>query len=312
MRVLVTGAAGFVGRALLDRLRRERRHTVRAVVRAGAQTSTLGDVDIRDIDITPEVRWHSALTDVDAVVHLSGRVHVMRDRSTYPLEEFRRANVGSTLNLARQAAESGVRRFVYLSSVKVHGESGRFSEADAPAPQDPYGISKHEAECHLTTLRAETKMQVVVIRPPLVYGPAARGNFASLVRAVAVGLPLPLGGIGNRRSLVGIDNLCDFIVRCLDHVSAANETFLVSDGDDLSTTELVQRLARAMGRDARLVAVPPKFLATAATLIGRRETVRRLVESLQVDISKARRELAWSPPVSVEEGLHRAVAARPA
>ena len=247
------------------------------------------------------------MSGVTAVVHLAARVHVMRDTAADPLSEFRRVNVDGTLNLARAAAAAGVKRFVYLSSLKVNGESGTFAADDPPAPQDAYGISKHEAEAGLRMIAAHGTLEVVIIRPPLVYGPGVRANFAALVRAIARGIPLPLGAVRNLRSLVGIDNLVDFILTCIGHPAATNETFLVSDGEDLSTTDLARRLARAMGRRARLIPVPAAALMLMATAIGRRDVAERLLGSLQVDISKSRRRLAWNPPISVDEGLRRTV-----
>ncbi len=260
-------------------------------------------------DLAPEADWREAVSDVDAVVHLAARVHVMRNVVADPLAEFRRANVEGTENLARQAAAAGVRRFVFLSSVKVNGESGTYSESDSAAPKDAYGISKHEAELSLARIAAEAGMAVVVIRPPLVYGPGVKANFRALIRAVERGVPLPFGAIDNRRSLVGLDNLVDFIVTCLQHPSAANETFLVSDDEDLSTGDLIRRLARAMGRPARLIPVPAALLLFLAGLLNRRDVAQRVIGSLQVNISKARTVLGWTPPVSVDEGLRRAAAA---
>lgn len=306
MRVLVTGATGFVGTALVDRLVRDGRFTVRAVVRGNAQglpegvERTLGELDAG-------WNWQDGLVDVNTVVHLAARVHVMRDGAADPLAEYRRVNVAGTLNLARQAARTGVQRFVALSSVKVNGESGTYSESDPPAPEDPYGVSKLEAEVGLRAIAADTSMEVVVIRAPLVYGPRVRANFEMLIRAVARGIPLPLGAAGNRRSFVAVDNLVDFVVTCMEHPAAANETFFVSDGEDLSTADLIRRLARAMGRPARLIPISSSVLSAAAALAGRRDLARRLLGSLCVDITKARQRLAWVPPVSVDEGLRRAV-----
>jgi nucleoside-diphosphate-sugar epimerase len=236
----------------------------------------------------------------------------MHDTEADPLTAFRAVNVGGTLNLARQAATAGVKRFVFISSVKVNGEStlpGRaFTEADAPKPQDAYGQSKHEAEQGLRQLSADTGMEVVVIRPPLVYGPGVKANFAALMRAVQRGWPLPLGAVHNQRSLVALDNLVDFIITCITHPQAANQTFLVSDGQDLSTTELVRGMAQAAGVPARLLPVPVWALQAGASLLGKGDAVQRLCGNLQVDISKARSLLGWLPPVSVEEGLRRAMA----
>lgn len=313
--ILVTGASGFVGQALVRSLvmasgqpgvRTAVRH--RRVERAGpVQTVWVGD-------LSADTDWSSALMGVSEVVHAAARVHVMRDTAGDPLAEFRRTNVAGTLALARQAAMAGVRRFVFISSVKVNGESTSagqpFTADDEPAPQDPYGISKMEAEQGLRRIAAETGMEVVVIRPPLVYGPGVKANFQAMMRWLARGVPLPLGAIThNRRSLVALDNLVDLIVMCLSHPAAANQTFLVSDGEDLSTTDLLRRMARALGKPARLLPVPPSLLKLGAAMVGKPELAQRLCGSLQVDISKTRQLLGWAPPLSVDEGLRRAVGA---
>ena len=249
---------------------------------------------------------------VSEVVHTAARVHVMQDKAVDPLAEFRRTNVDGTIALARQAAASGVHRFVFISSVKVNGEAtllGRpFMADDVQDPQDAYGISKMEAEQGLGQIAVETGMEVVIIRPPLVYGPGAKANFAALMRAVQRGWPLPLGAVHNQRSLVALDNLVDFIVTCVSHPQAANQTFLVSDGQDLSTTDLVRGMAQAAGVPARLLPVPVWALQAGASFLGKGDAVQRLCGNLQVDISKARSLLGWVPPVSMEEGLRRAMA----
>ena len=310
MSVVMTGATGFIGRQLQVRLDVNSYVAISTQRRAQSGfTASLNSFVIGDINDT--TNWSAALHGADAVVHLAARVHVMRDRSHDPLTEFRCVNTDGTLNLARQAAAAGVRRFVYLSSIKVNGEATHhgcpFTPNDLAAPQDPYGISKHEAEVGLRVIARTTGMQVVIIRPTLVYGAGAKGNFKSLMKLVARGLPLPLASIDNRRSLVGIDNLVDFIITCLEHPAAANETFLVSDGEDLSTPDLIRRMARAMDRSARLLPVPKSVLMAAASMFGKRDMAQRLCGSLQVDISKARTLLGWNPPVSVDEGLRRAV-----
>lgn len=236
----------------------------------------------------------------------------MRDASSTPLDAFRAVNVKGSLNLARQAASAGVGRFVFISSVKVSGEETRrarpFVAGNDPAPADAYGISKAEAEAGLKAISAETGMEFVIIRPPLVYGPGVKGNFAAMIRAVARGLPLPFGAVtDNRRSLVGLDNLVDLIVTCIDHPAAANQTFLVSDGEDLSTADLLRRLGAAMDKRARLLDIPPALLSAAAAMIGKRAIAQRLLGNLQVDINHTCRTLGWKPPVSVDEGLRRAV-----
>lgn len=306
MKVLVTGGNGFVGRALCARVEQTGHQAVPGVRRPCGMSNekVVGDID-------EATHWAEAVDGCQAVVHLAARVHVMHDTAADPLEEFRRTNVAGTLNLARQAAAAGVRRFVFISSVKVNGESTRpglpFSERDAPAPQDAYGLSKLEAEQGLRAIAQETGMQLVVIRPPLVYGPGVRANFRALMRVVARGMPLPLAAVDNRRSLVGLDNLVDFIVTCIDHPAAANEVFLVSDGEDLSTPELVRRLSRAVGKPPRLFAMPLRLLAVLAVLSGRKAALERVCGNLQVDIAKARTMLAWRPPLRVDEGLLQAV-----
>lgn len=307
---LVTGASGFVGRAVCEELLR-RRMPVRSVVRQHT-AGDLADDRIPVGNIGLATNWSRALDGVQTVVHLAARVHVMREMSADPLAAFRATNVQGTLNFASQAASAGVRRFVFVSSVKVNGEqtqAGRaFSETDTPAPQDAYGTSKLEAETGLRSLARETGMEVVIIRPPLVYGPGVKANFGALMKRVKQGWPLPLGAVRNQRSLVALDNLVDFIVTCLSHPQAANQTFLVSDGNDLSTPELVRGLARAAGVVARLLPVPVWALRAGASLLGKGDAMQRLCGNLQVDISKARNLLGWVPPVSVDEGLRRAVA----
>jgi UDP-glucose 4-epimerase len=233
----------------------------------------------------------------------------MHDKAADPLTEFRKVNVEGTLNLARQAAEAGVRRFIYISSIKVNGEQtflGQlFTEDDLPAPLDPYSISKYEAEEGLRKLAQQTGMEIVIIRPPLVYGPGVKANFLAMMRWLRKGVPLPLGAIHNQRSFVALDNLVDLIVTCIDHPAAANQTFLVSDGEDLSITGLLRRMGLALGRPARLIPVPVFLLTAGAALVGRRDMAQRLCGSLQVDISKAQTLLGWKPPISVDEGLHR-------
>lgn len=304
MKVLVTGASGFIGRAVIERLRRDG-YAVRAAVRHDSDTLP-PDIERAAGDLHFGRDWSDGLRGIDLVIHLAARVHVMAETAADPLDEYRRVNVDGTISLARSAADAGVRRFVYVSTLKVNGEAGRFTETSEAVPADPYAQSKHEAEVALRQIAKDRRLEVVIIRPPLVYGPGVRANFRALMRAIARGIPLPLGAIRNRRSLIGIDNLVDFIVTCLTHPAAANETFLVTDGEDLSTPDLVRRLAKAMGRPARLFSIPPSVLRFGAALCGRRHVADRLLESLQADISKARTRLSWSPPVSVDEALMRA------
>lgn len=308
--LLITGATGFVGRALICRIADEE-IVVKGVTRRTTTDWPVGVLPVVIDSIARETAWAPALEDVNTVVHLAARVHVMRDHAGDPLAEYRRVNVEGTLNLARQAARAGVRRFIFVSSIKVNGEETFIDKpytADmAPAPVDPYAVSKSEAEIGLKKVAEQTGMELVVLRPVLVYGPGVKGNFLSMMRLMALGIPLPLGSIENRRSFLGIDNLVDLIWHCVDHPRAVNETFLVSDGEDVSTTELLQRLASCMGRRARLFSIPTSLLNKMASLAGKESVAKRLLGSLYVDISKTREQLAWTPPVSFEEGLRRTV-----
>ena len=309
MTVLVTGAYGFVGTALFAKLCGDGL-SVRGVVRS--LSSYPDDAEIVAIgSISSATNWKVVLKNVEQVVHLAARAHVMNDRSVDPLTEFRRVNVEGTVALAHQAAAAGVKRFVFLSSIKVNGEFTKqgqsFTADDAPAPEDPYGISKYEAENLLRQIAAETGMEVVIIRPPLVYGPGVKANFQSMMRLLARGVPLPLAAVTeNRRSLVALDNLVDLIVTCLSHPAAANQTFLVSDGEDLSTAQLLKRLGAAMGHPARLFYLPTALLKLGANVLNKSGVCQRLFGSLRVDTTKTRQLLAWTSPMSVDEGLRRA------
>jgi len=310
-RVLVTGAAGFVGRALCGSLVATR--AVIGAVRNPGESSLFGGVQLVSGILSANFDWTHALFGVSAVVHCAARVHVMNEESSDPLAEFRRVNVDGTLHFARQAAAAGIKRFVFLSSIKVNGEQTQVGEPFAaeqqPNPVDPYGVSKMEAEEGLRTLARETGMEVVIIRPPLVYGPGVKANFLAMMRWLRHGIPLPLGAVtANKRSLVFLDNLVDLIVTCLDHPAAANQIFLVSDGESLSTAALLQRMGKAIGRPARLIPVPVSLLKLGATLLGKPGVAQRLCGSLEVDINKTRELLGWTPPVSVDEGLRRTAA----
>lgn len=312
MRVLLTGASGFVGRAVQERLLAEGSYSLRCAFRT-PPAAVQGNVQACVApDLGPQADWSAALSGVDAVIHCAARVHVMREQAADPLQAFRRANVEGTLQLARQAVQAGVRRFVYLSSIKVNGEATQPGQAfhadDQPAANDPYGISKLEAEDGLFALARETGLEVVVVRPPLVYGPDVKANFLSMMRWLHRGIPLPFGAIDNRRSLVAVANLADLLAVCLVHPAAAGQRFLVSDGHDLSTSELLRQLGTALGRPARLLPVPQRWLEGGARLLGREDMGRRLCGSLQVDISKTRELLNWQPPLAVERGLASAAA----
>ncbi|NTG09309.1 NAD-dependent epimerase/dehydratase family protein [Rhizobium rhizogenes] len=306
--ILVTGATGFVGQTLCAELAR-RQMDYRPVSRAPKP----GFVAMGTFDGATD--WARALAGVETVVHLAARVHVMNDTSSDPLAAFRAANVDATVNLARQAARAGVKRFIFLSSIKVNGEAtvlGRpFRASDMPHPEDPYGQSKREAEEALLAIGAETGMEIVVIRPPLVYGPGVKANFASLMKLAGRPFPWPFGLVTNRRSLVFVGNLVDFILLSAHHPAAGNRVFLISDGADLSIGELIGKLSTAMGRKALLLPIPPRLLEGLAALLGRRAAAQRLLGSLQVDIGETMAITGWSPPYSVDEGLRLAVAASP-
>lgn len=309
LSVLVTGANGFVGRALFRRLCIEEVLECVGAVRSRSLSAGVAENIVTVGDLGATTDWSSVVSGRDVVVHTAARAHIMKDEAADPLSAYRAVNATGTLNLARQAAAAGVKRFIFISSIKVNGEhtaTGQpFYAHDAPSPEDFYGISKQEAEQGLRELFAETGMEFVIIRPPLVYGPSVKGNFASMIKLVAKGLPLPLGSVHNKRSLVALDNLVDLITTCIDHPGAVNQTFLVSDGEDLSTTQLLQGVAEAMGKPSRLVPVPAGLLQLGATLLGKRSVAQRLLGSLQIDISHTQKCLNWTPPLTVKQGLQR-------
>lgn len=303
--VFLTGATGFVGSAVMKRLVADG-FSVTAAVRNSAGVAVEG---VQTVNFTSfnEAPWGSHLSGIDSVIHCAARVHVMNDTETDPLAAFREVNVKGTLNLARQAAEAGVRRFIFISSIKVNGEGtdlGRpYTADDSPQPLDPYGVSKMEAEQGLKDLASRTAMEVVIVRPVLVYGPGVKANFLNMMRWLDKGVPLPFGAIYNSRSLVALDNLVDLIVTTATHPNAANQTFLVSDGENLSTTGLLQRMSKALGKPARLIPVPAWLLSSAANALGKRSLSQRLCGSLEVDITKTCSLLQWTPPVSVDDAL---------
>lgn len=310
--VLVTGASGFVGGALIQCLVDRDQERVVATTRHFVET--LPDLvrQVQVSDLSQSTDWQEALRGVDVVVHCAARVHVMNERSSDPLAEFRRINVEGTMRLAQQAAAVGVRRFIFVSSIKVNGEATvlghPFTANDVPMPQDPYGVSKMEAEQGLRELSVQTGMEVVIIRPPLVYGPGAKANFASMVQWLKRGIPLPLGAItSNSRSLVYLGNLVDLLRVCIDHPKAANQTFLVSDAEDVSTTEMLIRAGRAMGKKVRLLPIPVLLLEMGAAIVGKKIMAQRLCGTLQVDIEKTERLLGWRPPFAFDDGLFFAV-----
>ncbi|MBI6657951.1 SDR family oxidoreductase [Pseudomonas sp. MF6751] len=305
-KVFVTGASGFLGAALIECLAAQGFSCTAALRRSVANLPPAVQT-VKFDSLDDALDWSHALAGQEVVVHCAARVHVMNDTSADPLVEYRKVNVLGTLHLAAQAAAAGVRRFIFISSIKVNGESTQkgapFRADDAPSPRDPYGVSKMEAEKGLLALAAETGMEVVIIRPVLVYGPGVKANFQSMMRWMDKGVPLPFAAIDNRRSLVALDNLVDLIITCIGHPSASNQIFLVSDGDDLSTAGLLARMAQALNKRARLFPVPAYLLQGAAALLGKSNISQRLLGSLQVDISKTKKLLQWEPPLSVDAAL---------
>jgi nucleoside-diphosphate-sugar epimerase len=308
--VLVTGANGFVGQALVAHLSSLPQYIVRRSIRKAQDGVALGPHTVV-AELLSDTDWTSALVDVNLVVHVAAMTRSTTDTKGLPIGELREINVKGTLNLARQAALIGAKRFVFISSIKVFGEESSpespFTESDTCRPQEAYAFTKMEAEQGLRQIAENCKMEVVIIRAPLIYGPGVGANFKTLIRAVARGLPLPLGAVNNRRSLVAIDNLVDFILICLAHPRAANEIFSISDGDDLSTPELVRRIGRSLNRPVRLLAIPVPILKAAAVVLGKRNIFQKLCGTLQVDIAKSARILGWKPPVRVDDALFRAL-----
>lgn len=305
MKFMISGAGGFVGKALCAELLR-RGQSVSAAVRSG--NSLIENTEVIIIGaIDGETNWADALADVNVVIHLAARVHVMRENATDPLAEFLKVNLHGTSNLARQAASSGVKRLVYVSSIKVNGEqtstTQSFTELDEPSPQDFYSISKWQAEQALWRISQETGLEIVVVRPPLVYGSGVKGNFAQMLAVIAKRIPLPLASADNRRSLIYVKNLVDALIACATHPVAAGQTYLVCDGEDISTPDLLRQLGDAMGCPAHILPLPLSWLRMLGKLSGKSDQVERLLGSLQVDSGKIRRDLNWVPPYTLQQGL---------
>lgn len=308
-RILITGANGFLGQALTHQLISEHR-PVRIVTRC-LQEQRSDMLETKQITALDEnTDWAEVVKDISVIIHCAARVHVMNENSSDPLEEFRRVNVRGTLNLARQAAASGVRRFIFISSIGVNGSETvgtPFTADDVATPNTPYSISKWEAEQELLALSKVSGLEVVIIRPPLIYGPAAPGNFAQLMRAINLGIPLPFGMLSNKRSYVAIDNVVDLIIRCIDHDAAKNQVFLVSDGVDLSTTELIRRIAKAQQKTIFLLPIPTAWLYVFAKLVRREAQIHKICCSLEIDIKKTTELLMWHPIISIDDALHKTV-----
>jgi len=310
MKVLVTGATGFVGSELIRQLA-ARALDVVGCVRSADSVLPVGVERFVVDDLTKiDINWPLVLGSVDVVVHAAARAHIMNDEVLDPLSEFRKVNCDATLRLARAAAESGVKRFVFISSIGVNGciTTQPFKELDNAHPHSPYAVSKYEAEQGLFEIGQETDMEVVIIRPPLIYGANAPGNFGSLMKWMQKGIPLPFGAIHNKRSLVALDNLVNFIALCADRnksPKAANEVFLISDNEDVSTTELLRKVASAFGKRSWLTPIPVSWMTFAAKLLGKEDVAVRLFSSLQVDSSKACELLGWKPVVTMDEQLKK-------
>jgi len=307
MKFLITGANGFVAGALCGQLI-GMGFEVRGVVRSEGSMLPAGIERISVGGIDGNTDWSGALQGIDCVIHLAARVHVMREGSADPLAEFRKVNVSGTRRLAEAATAAGVKRFVYVSSIKVNGEATferPFSESDVPNPQDPYGISKWEAEAVLHRISKETGLEVVILRPPLVYGPGVGGNFIRMLVWIKRGIPLPLGSVRNRRSMIYVENLADALIHCATHAKAAGETFLIADSESISTPELIRLLAEKMGRKPRVFSFPVSLLKLLGKFTGKSSEIERLTGSLEADASKIRKMLDWKPPRSLDDGLKK-------
>ena len=319
MKVLLTGATGFLGGALLKYLVKADQYALVAAVRSLSSPLNVMCESIIVGDISAKTNWEQAVFNVDVVIHTAARVHIMSESAVDSLTAFCEVNARGTLNLAQQATEAGVKRFIFISSIKVNGEGtclptdagcegvACFTAEDTFIPVDPYGASKYNAEQGLLALAQKTGMEIVIIRPPLIYGPAVKANFALMMKWVGRGVPLPFGAINNKRSLLALDNLVSFIAHCIHHPKAVNEVFLISDGEDVSTTELLNKVARALGKKSLLLPIPVSWLKFAASLMGKDEAANRLLGSLQVDSSKAHELLDWKPVISMDEQLKKMV-----
>lgn len=309
MKVLLTGASGFLGSSISAQLDK-RSYEFLSIVRKESKFPQYNTKAVGNIDSKTD--FSKVLPGVQVVIHAAARAHIMKDESSDPLAEYREVNVAGSANLARQAVSAGVKRFIFISSIKVCGENSTgkpaYKELMEASPEDAYGQSKYEAEEVLKQIAAETGMELVIIRPPLIYGVGVKANFLSLLKLTRLPVPLPFGLIHNQRSMVYLENLVDFILQCIDHPSAAGQTFLISDGQDLSLNELVRMIRRAMNKPAWVVPVPVSLFKFAGKLIGKMAIIDRLIGDLRVDSSKARQLLGWNPPYSVEQGLKETVA----
>ncbi|MBA2655636.1 MAG: NAD-dependent epimerase/dehydratase family protein [Tatlockia sp.] len=308
MEILVTGATGFIGREMVKELAKNKEYHLKVALRTVIKTQFAPEIQVfSPFELIAETNWQEALSGTNLIIHAAARVHVLQETGKNPLNEFRKINVEGTLNLARQAAFSGVKRFIFISSIGVNGKStlsnSPFTAEDLPNPHSPYAISKFEAEQQLQALAAETGMDCVIIRPPLVYGPNSKGNFQRLLTLLQTGLPLPLGAVYNKRSFVSLENLLSLILLCVEHPRAANQIFLVSDDEDLSTTELLKKIGKTINKPVRLIPIPQFILAWICSLLGKKALYERLCASLQINLSKTKEMLDWEPKKSLDEGL---------
>jgi len=305
-KILVTGAGGFIGSALCSRILAEGGQ-VCGTGRSESHTTRFpeGVENIQTKSIGPKTNWSESLKEIDTVVHLAARVHVIDDTVANPLEAFRKVNVAGTKKLAQSAVSAGVRRIIFLSSIKVNGEgrASAYTEEDKEAPEDPYGLSKWEAEKELHKISHTTGIEVVILRPPLVYGPGVKANFYNLLKIVDRGIPLPFAKIDNLRSFIYLDNLIDVIITCINHPRAEGRTFLVNDREDVSTPELIRKIASALGKPTRLFSIPHFLMRLAGKFIGKSAAIDRLFGSLTIDSTRIREELEWKPPYTMEYGL---------
>lgn len=304
--ILLTGATGFVGTGIARRIEIDGNFKLKVIVRRSAEFSSETEVILAD-SFADDLTLPNALRQVDVVIHSAARVHVMKDNALDPLAEYRKANVESTLKLARMAADAGVRRFIFISSIKVNGEATangqKYTADDKPTPVDAYGISKMEAEQGLLEIASKTNMEVVIIRPVLVYGPGVKANFHNMMRWLNKQIPLPFGAIHNQRSILSLDNLVDLVIVCINHPNASNQIFLASDGLDISTSELLRGISKSLNKPSILIPVPERIIIFFASLVGRASFATRLCGSLQVDISKTQNLLTWTPPVKTADAL---------
>jgi len=320
-KILVTGASGFIGQSLCNALLKKGK-LVCGTIRPSHLFKKNCDITYVPLaDISNKTNWKNILVDVDCIIHCAARAHIMHEKDVEPLKIYRSVNVDGTRQLATQAADAGIKRFIFLSSIKVNGENtdgqhndtklkkkqNSFKYSDIPNPKDPYAQSKFEAEKILWEISNKSDLEVTVVRLPLVYGYGVKGNLLRLIKLIKFGIPLPLSMVKNQRSMIGLDNLVDFLIRCIDRPEAVGETFLVSDGEDLSTSELINYMAFSMGRTVRLFPVPSFLLKLFAHILGKKKEINRLLGSLTVDSSYAFNKLDWKPPLSVEEGIRRMI-----